>query len=121
MKKLLLILTVLSISFVCKAQMYSEGASAQTSRVISRDTIVLRAGNRSCHHLFVSREAEQLHREAVYAVLVVRGCVAENEDYLICSKCLCHLKVTSHNECVAFRSYSELLREIEKTDKTQEK
>ena len=117
MKKLLFALVLFCICGTTKAQTLSRSMrlyeTVQQPQRISIDTIVLKHGGNSCQHYYVSAYAEQLNQESRHAMLVIRRCVADDEDFLICAKCLRHIKVVFKNECVTVRPYSELLKEIE--------
>jgi hypothetical protein len=84
-----------------------------TPLLISTDTVVIHEGDKLCKHYFVSRDAEEQEERHMHAVLYIERCMPEHEDFLICCKCLRHLKIIKHQECIIVRQYSELLKDIE--------
>lgn len=125
MNKALLALFVVLLCGIAKAQSFTSeinigNAESKVSQLISIDTTILNQGGINCRHYFVSAEAERLTRRFQHLMNVFQGCVEEHVDFQICAKCLFHIKITQHIECVTAPPYSELLKKIAATEKKRE-
>jgi len=122
MRKLFMTIAIFVCTLSAKAQAYSGEAvfGANTSYTVSIDTTVLRDGSKFCRHYYQSANVEQEIKSQRYAVLKVKSCLPREEDRLICTRCLRHLKVVYNNECLTVLPYSELLKRIETADQKRE-